>query len=99
MKEVLFILIVVAAILGLAAIRYRRQIVGMIQLYRLMRGQLKPRDNGSEIASHSRTPEAAKLINCAKCGRWISKSDAVKMRGGLVLCSIDCTGRGAASQA
>jgi hypothetical protein len=88
MKEAFFILLVVVVILVLTAIRYRKQIVTMMHVWRslkLMREQMKGKQVGpvENISS-------GKLINCAKCGTWVPEQRALKLRDGTFYCSSSC---------
>ena len=90
MKEALVILVVLAVILILTAVRYRRQIAGMLQIWRTLqaaRQQIKQR------TERSREPEpvaAGPLVNCAKCGTWVPEKSAINLRGGVFYCSTAC---------
>ena len=88
MKEAFFILLVIGVLIALTAIRYRRQIVGMIQIWRSlksMRAQVKEKQVRPEETISSGT-----LVNCAKCGTWVPEQRAIKLRGGTVYCSTSC---------
>lgn len=92
MKEALFILLVVAALLAISMIKYRRRITGAIHLYKLLRGQMTHTADNVSPGKEKHQVSATELVNCARCGRWVSRSEAVRMSGGLLLCSIDCAG-------
>lgn len=93
MKEAIFILFIVFALLALSAVRYRRQITTAIRFYKLLRGQVKvPLENPPRVKENIK-PSATELVSCARCGRWVSRSESVRMSGGMILCSIDCSGR------
>jgi hypothetical protein len=91
MKEALFILLVFGVILVLTAVRYRRQIAGMMQIWRslkAMRQQIKQKQGRDDIE-----PErvaAGKLVNCSGCGTWVPESRAIGLRGGIFYCSSAC---------
>ena len=91
MKEALFILLVFAVILVLTAVRYRRQIAGMMQIWRslkAMRQQIK-QSPGRDDIEPERAP-AGKLVNCSGCGTWVPESRAIGLRGGIFYCSSAC---------
>jgi len=93
MKEAVFILLVVAALLAISAVRYRRQITTAIRFYKLLRGQVKqPIENTRQVKEKAKSDDT-ELLSCARCGRWVSRSEAIRMSGGMILCSIDCSGR------
>ncbi|MEO8041831.1 MAG: hypothetical protein ABI646_04385 [Acidobacteriota bacterium] len=88
MKEAFFILVVIGVLIGLTAIRYRRQIVGMIHVWRSlksMRAQVKEKQGEAQD-----TISSGPLVNCAKCGTWVPEQRAIKLRGGVVYCSTSC---------
>ena len=90
MKEVLFILFVLAVIVVLTAIRYRRQIAGMIQIWRTLqsvRQKVKEsRGAPDEVAPAGSGP----LVNCARCGTWVPEGRSINLRGGIFYCSTAC---------
>ncbi len=88
MKEAVFILLIIAVILVLTAIRYRRQIGAMLHIWRSlksMRGQMKT----GQMKPEEKIP-AGPLVNCAKCGTWVPEQRAIKLRGGTFYCSSSC---------
>ena len=90
MKETLFILLVVAVLVGLSMIRYRRQITAAIRFYRILRGQLNQQPQKNQQVRCSRSSDATELVSCARCGRWVPMTESIKIPGGIVLCSLDC---------
>jgi hypothetical protein len=92
MREAIFILAVFAVILILTAVRYRRQIGGMIQIWRslkAMRQQLK-QQHERESPLDKDAASAGPLVNCAKCGTWVPENRAIGLRGGVFYCSSAC---------
>jgi hypothetical protein len=88
MREAFIILLVIAVLLGLTAIRYRKQIVAMMHIWRslkAMRQQAAQRQVEPEKAE-----ELGPLVNCAKCGTWVPEQRAIKLRGGTFYCSSNC---------
>ena len=88
MKEALFILVVIGVLLAFTAIRYRRQIAAFIQFWNMLKAAQK---NGprSEI-NGSAEVEKGPLVNCAKCGTWISESKAIRLGTRIFYCSSAC---------
>jgi hypothetical protein len=90
MREAFFILLVVAILLALTAIRYRKQIAGVIRIWRSLkaaRDQIRER----QPQSQPEAPIAAgPLVNCAKCGTWVPEQNAIILRGGASYCSTAC---------
>ena len=87
MKEALFILVVIGVLAALTAIRYRKQITGMIGVARM----LKETTRGVAGASKRVAGETKSipLVNCSKCGVWVPQGKAIKMRDDYY-CSEAC---------
>ena len=88
MKEAFFILLVMAVLIGLTAIRYRKQIAGVLHIWRSlksMRDQVKEK----QVRPQDSIP-AGPLVNCAKCGTWVPEQKAIQLRGGTFYCSSSC---------
>lgn len=87
MRELFFILIVILLLLALTAIRYRKQIAGMIGLARMLKEAKAaagdPRSMKGEQAS-------VHLVSCSKCGVWIPQSKAIKLGTDFFYCSETC---------
>ena len=88
MREAIFILIIIAVLLGLTAIRYRKQIVTMMQIWRSLKAM---RQHSTQKQVPREVPEQiGPLVNCAKCGTWVPEQRAIKLRGGIFYCSSNC---------
>jgi hypothetical protein len=88
MKEGFFILLVVFILAALTAVKYRKQIAGMIGFARMLKDA---RQNIAQGTTNIR-PKAEKsvaLVNCAKCGVWVPQNKARKL-GDLFFCSDEC---------
>lgn len=77
MKEAVFILLVIAVLLGLTALRYRKQIAGVIGLARALKDA---RDMSAQSGDASSAAKV-QLINCSKCGVWVPEQKALQVRG------------------
>ncbi len=85
MRDALFILVVVFVLAALSAIRYRRQISGVIRVTRMLR-------ETTRAVATSPQPREAKsipLVNCSKCGVWVPRNKAIKIRD-TYYCSDAC---------
>ena len=82
MREVLLILGVVIVLLALTALRYRKQIAGVIGVARM----LQDVRNSGISAKREREP-AVHLVNCEKCGVWVPENKAQKRRDGGAYCA------------
>ena len=88
MREAVFILFVAFLLLGLTAIRYRKQIAALLELARVLKGgALPPSPSGHSIPG--RDGVSIPLVNCSTCGIWVPETKAVKF-GGHYICSKDC---------
>lgn len=88
MKEAVFILAIVAALLVLTAVRYRKQIataIGIYREFRRMRSQLTAK---KKTPAHEQKPET--LVCCQKCRRWVPESGAIRFGKSVFYCSQDC---------
>jgi hypothetical protein len=77
MREALFIFIVIGLLLCWTAIKYRRQIVSIIEFYKqvkAVRSKLQQTRNGPPNIDGAR---GIQLIKCSRCGKWVPQSEAV----------------------
>ncbi len=86
MKEAIFILLVVFALAALTAIRYRKQIAGMIGFARMLKDA---KDNALQGGGPSVESASVPLVNCSKCGVWVPQNKSIKV-GDLSFCSDAC---------
>jgi hypothetical protein len=78
MKEALFILVVIGVLAALTAIRYRKQITGMIGLARMLKETTRSVAGASKrVAGETKS---IPLVNCRRCGVWVPKGKAIKVR-------------------
>jgi len=88
MRDAIFILFVAFILFGLTALRYRKQIVGMIGVARMLKEAKANVVQGS--ANFAREPEkSTPLVNCSKCGVWVPQTKARKI-GDIFFCSDEC---------
>lgn len=77
MKETLFILVVVVILLCWTAIRYRRQIVAMIEFYKQVKA-VRSRIGESQVRRNDLDDHRGiQLIKCSRCQMWIPQSEAM----------------------
>ena len=89
MKEAIVIFIVLLALIGLTAFRYRKQLMTMLNVWRMlktMRHPGKQRENHIEGGNKASGP----LVNCSKCGTWVPEERAIKIGRTSFYCSADC---------
>jgi hypothetical protein len=85
MKEAIFILFVTFVLLGLTAIRYRKQIAGIIGVARMLQDA-----KNTQAIGRKAEPTSKQLVNCTKCGVWVPERKSVKGRDGSVAC-LNCS--------
>ena len=87
MREAIFILLVVFGLLALTALRYRKQIAGMIGFARMLK---EAKQNITQGSNQIRGQEkSVPLVNCSKCGIWVPQSKARRV-GDIFFCSDQC---------
>ena len=86
MREAIFILIVIVVLLGLTAVRYRKQIKAMIGLARKLKELKEGAGLGGSAVKNDR-PVA--LVNCSSCGVWIPQDRILKAKN-KAYCSDAC---------
>jgi hypothetical protein len=88
MKEALVILLVIFLLLALTAVRYRKQIAGLLGVARMLR-DAKRAASGTRQSFPQDREKAGQLVNCAKCGVWVPEGKARKL-GEVFFCSNAC---------
>ncbi|MEO6656007.1 MAG: hypothetical protein ABIO36_07970 [Pyrinomonadaceae bacterium] len=78
MKEGFFILLVVFGLLALTALRYRKQIAGMIGLARILKEAKANVTRGRNTIQAEHSKNLA-LVNCSKCGVWVPQNKASRL--------------------
>ena len=86
MKEAFFILLVVCILAALTAVKYRKQIAGMIGFARMLKEAKQNITQGSNTIRGS-VEKSVPLINCSKCGVWVPQNKAKKV-GDVFFCSV-----------
>jgi hypothetical protein len=93
MKEAIFIVVILLVLLVLTAIRYRKQLIAVLNVWRMLR-----QINTTRGAQINTSPKSAgQLVNCVKCGTWISESQAIKLGRASFYCSADCVEKSASA--
>ena len=78
MRDAIFILFVAFILFGLTALRYRKQIVGMIGVAKMLKEAKANVVQGA--GNFAREPEKSiPLVNCSKCGVWVPQTKARKI--------------------
>ena len=84
MRELIFVLAVILVLFALTAIRYRKQIAGIIGVARMLN---EAKSNVTAPAQREKQ-KSVQLINCSRCGVWVPQSKAIR-RGDEYRCA-DC---------
>lgn len=87
MREILIILVVVIVLLALTAVKYRKQIAGLIGVARMLKDA---KDAVGQNSIRAEDARSVQLVNCAKCGVWVPQDKAMKIRDGYFYCSDEC---------
>lgn len=82
---ILFILFLF--LLMIISVRFRRQIIGMIQVWKVFKQVNKPPEK--QIKKQAEDGDIA-LVKCARCGNWILQTEAVNFRSNEFYCSPNC---------
>jgi Pyruvate/2-oxoacid:ferredoxin oxidoreductase delta subunit len=81
-REAVLILVVIAVLLALTAVKYRRQIVGMISVARMLKAAATASKTGQIRTRQPEVRATAQLVNCSGCGVWVPEEKASVRRGG-----------------
>ena len=87
MREIFVILVVILVLLGLTALRYRKQIAGILGLARALKDAKDAVGQSRTISSDEKT--SIPLVQCSKCGVWVPQNKARKV-GEVFYCSDKC---------
>lgn len=87
MREIFVILVVILVLLGLTALRYRKQIAGILGLARALKDAKDAVGQSRVISADEKT--SIPLVNCSKCGVWVPQNKARKV-GEVFYCSDEC---------
>ncbi len=88
MREALFILLVLFILLALTAVRYRKQIAGLLSVARMLKEAKRAAASGvRDLPNEKAGPKA--LVNCSECGVWVPETKAIRT-GSTVVCSEKC---------
>lgn len=90
MKEFAFILVVVLILLAITAVRYRKQISGVIGFVRMIRDAADPSRGPKAINQPAATASAKELVHCAACGTWVPSDRAIRFDAKTYYCSKEC---------
>ncbi len=87
MREGLVILAIILILLILTAIRYRKQLMTVVHVWRMLKSA---RSAATTREKEIDEPTDVPLVNCAKCGAWVSQAETVKISPNTFLCVEKC---------
>jgi hypothetical protein len=94
MREAVFILAVVLILLALTAVRYRRQIVAIITFWQQFQAARERLQSGTRPPQVHEPDRGIKLVNCARCGKWVPEAEAVRYSSTTFVCVLNCSLQG-----
>ncbi len=89
MREAFFILIVLLALVGLTAYRYRKQLMFALQIWRTLTGAREMQMKNIPT-NESENQVKGELVNCSRCGKWTPQTTAIKFGATIYYCSTRC---------
>ena len=89
MKEFAVILIAILILLGITAIRYRKQIASVLGFVRMIREAADPNRAKRSIGPPTAKP-VSELVHCAGCGTWVPRDRAIRFDARTFYCSKQC---------
>ena len=89
MKEAIFILLVLLILVGLTAFRYRKQLMAVLNVWRMLKS-LRQAGKANKNHIEGGQTSSGPLVNCAKCGTWVPEDRAIKLGRTSFYCSANC---------
>ena len=86
----LIILGLILVVIVLIATRYRQQIKMVIYVWRMFRKMHQATKSPEKQLQKQENETDSELIRCAKCGTWVQRNKALKLRSGVNFCSTVC---------
>ena len=86
MIKFLFLLFLVITLLGIIALRFRRQILTAVEIWE----GIKNPKNKEPLIDKKENSSSVPLIKCAKCEVWIPNTSAIKLNSNIYFCSRKC---------
>ncbi len=99
MMKILFVLLILGLILGMVALRYRKQIqlaLYFLKMFRKMRQINKSGQN--QIQAKDEMQSNSNLVQCAGCKKWMAEDNSLKMGVKSFYCTADCMEKSVSSR-
>lgn len=81
MREFIIILAVILVLLALTAVKYRKQIAGLIGVARMLK---EAKDAVRQNSFRGEDARSVQLVNCSECGVWVPQDKAIKAGNGFI---------------
>lgn len=94
MIKVLVVLLLLLMLLAVIAMRYRKQIVMGIEIFKMFKKMRSGPANVTQERQINKQEDLSNipLVKCLKCGTWVPQTKAMKL-GGNTYCSAVCVER------
>jgi hypothetical protein len=89
MTKYLIVFAMVLILFAWTAVRYRKQIAGMIGFVRMIRDAANPNRTTREMRERS-SVVPNELVNCVGCRTWIPSDRAIRFDAKTYYCSKEC---------
>jgi len=85
MREAFIILLVIFILAALTAVKYRKQIAGMIGFAKMLK-DIRADVSQQQSRVKGKSDASIPLVNCSKCSVWVPQTKAIKV-GDVYICS------------
>ncbi len=89
MIKFLFLLFLVITLSGIVALRFRRQILILVEAWEKLKNPKTGQKKSHQI-NNTENANSIPLIKCSKCTIWIPQNKAVGFNSKIYFCSEDC---------
>lgn len=90
MTKILFILLILIAVSGIIALRYRRQIQSAVYFWQTFKKMREMNNPQEKQINKTESNQESQLVRCSKCGTWTPRRTALNLRPKASYCSTDC---------
>ena len=90
MREAIFVLVVIAVLFALTAVRYRKQLAAGFQIWKMLREARQRAADLRRPDAEAEPVSAGPLVNCVKCRTWVPENKAIRLNSNTYFCSREC---------
>jgi hypothetical protein len=90
MTKWLIIFALIFLLISMIALRYRRQIQTALHIWKMFRQFKKAAKPPEKKIENRKADQDEQLVRCAKCGKWVSQTNALDLRSKTFYCSTEC---------